>query len=130
VLPEQVCAYRDLPLGALERALEAGGGPAAQARAAQQAGPAGRRRVRGWRRAASQGWTAALAAVLPPAWGMWWERVREVFGSAPGWLVRLRCWLWEKWSYFFSGLAGLWRHGRPPQAVGRSSTQVGICPSG
>ena len=130
VLPQEVCAYRDLKLGALEQALEVAGGPTAQARAAGQAGQAGRRRVRGWRRAVAGGWGAAVAAVLPPASGRWWERAQAMCGSAPGWLVRLRRWLWERWGYFLSGLSGLFRHGRPPRALRRGSTEVGICPSG
>jgi hypothetical protein len=113
VLPAEVCAYRDLKLEALEAALVVDGGPAAQARAAGQPGPAGVRRVRRWRQHLARGWALAVAAVLPPASGRWWERVREVFGCGPGWLVRLRQWLWLAWGEFFSGLSGLFRQGRP-----------------
>jgi hypothetical protein len=41
LLPEDVCAYRDLTLSALESALGSQGGPRDCARAAQQAGLAG-----------------------------------------------------------------------------------------
>lgn len=126
VLPEDVCAYHDLTLWALEQALETPGGPSAVARATGQVGEAGRRRARRWQRRADAPWSAQLLALLPPMAGHWWERVQATVGAAPGALVRLRRWLWSTWRCFFSGLNGLFRRGRPRVVVRGDSTDLGI----
>jgi hypothetical protein len=111
-LPEDLCTYRDASLGAVEAALDAGR-PSAAARVAEQAGRRGVRRVRGWLRSAGAPWTEKLKALLPATEGRWWQRVQEVVGAAPGWLLRLRRWLWSSWASFLGGVSGLYRHGRP-----------------
>lgn len=126
LLPEDVCAYRDLRLGVVEQALEAGGGPVSGARAAGQAGTAGRRRVRGWQRCLQRPWARAVAALLAPCAGDWWQRVQATVGAAPGALVRLRRWLGAVYGLFLGGLSGLWRRGRPAAVLRGGSTQVGI----
>jgi hypothetical protein len=85
------------------------------------------RRVRRWMHALRSGGCrpARLLALLPAVEGDWWERVCATFGGAPGALIRLRHWLWTKWSYFFSGLTGLYRHGRPRAPDRGSSTEGG-----
>ena len=42
------------------------------------------------------------------------EKADLVLAPARGNLVWLRDRLWSKLGLFFSGLTGLWRHGRPP----------------
>jgi Domain of unknown function (DUF6431) len=112
LLPEDLCAYRDASLGAVEAALCAGR-PSAAARVAEQAGRRGVRRVRGWLRSEGAPWTEKLKALLPAAGGTWWRRVQEMVGEAAGWLLRLRRWLWSSWSRFLGGVSGLYRQGRP-----------------
>lgn len=126
LLPEDVCAYRDVTLTALESALDSQGGPGACARAAQQAGLAGRRRARRWLRAQQDPWAAQLRGFLPAVAGDLWGRIRALVGLAAGALVRFRHWLWSTYRYFFSGLTGLFRHGRPGWAVRGDSTDFGI----
>lgn len=121
IVPEDLCAYRDLSLATLETALKTPGGPTARARAAGQPGAVGVRRVRRWLRAA-EAMATALQGLLPAAAGAWWERAQRVFGAAPGWLVRLRRWLVSRWGYFFGGLGALLRHGRPSRLVRGAST--------
>lgn len=113
LLPDDLCAYRDAKLEEVEAALAAGS-PSLGAQAAGQNGPAGVRRVRRWLRAA-RGWVdAAVKALLPASSGSsWWERAQAVVGEAPGWLCRLRHWLWSRWRCFLGGMSGLYRHGRP-----------------
>jgi len=112
VLPEDVCAYRDLPLASLEAALAAGS-PSAGAEASGQDGDSGVRRVRGWLRSAEEPFAAKLQGLLGPVAGPWWRGAQEVVGKAAGWLTRLRHWLWSSWRCFLGGLSGLFRHGRP-----------------
>ena len=126
VLPEDVCAYHDLTLWMLERALETEGGPTAVARATGQAGDVGVRRARRWQHRERASWNAELLALLPPTAGRWWERVGAVVGPEPGALIRLRRWLWSTWRCFFSGLTGLFRRGQPRTPFRRDSTDLGI----
>ena len=109
LLPEDVCAYQDLTLPALEAAIDHGAGPSAAARAAGQQGPAAVRRARRWLRGSS--WPR-LRALLPVP-GSVWERIQAIVGEGPGQLIRLRHWLWSKLGWFLGGPAGLFRHGRP-----------------
>lgn len=126
LLPEDVVAYHDQTLMDLEAVLEAEGGPSAGAQAADQKGCAGVRRVRRWNSALRGRWVATqLLALLPAVEGTWWERVRATVGPAPGALIRLRHWLWSTWRYFFSGLTGLYRHGRPRAPDRGYSTDIG-----
>lgn len=62
LLPEDLCAYRDATLGAVELALAAGG-PSAGAHAAQQGGRQGVRRVRRWLRSAEGHFAASLQRI-------------------------------------------------------------------
>jgi hypothetical protein len=116
VLPEDLCAYRDLTLGAVEAGLGAGR-PSPGAAASRQDGVEGVRRVRGWLRSAQQPFAAKLQALLGPVASPWWQGAQEVVGKAAGWLTRLRHWLWGTWRSFLGGVSGLYRHGRP---TGRS----------
>jgi hypothetical protein len=113
VLPADICAYRDLTLTAVEAAVDVGPGPAARAKAAQERGPNAKRRARRWRLDAASLWVSQLVALLPGVAGPWMERVRAVVGAGPGALVRLRSWLWSRYTVFLGGLAGLYRLGRP-----------------
>lgn len=121
LLPEDVVAYRDLTLPVLEAALEVDGGPSVGARAASQAGICGVRRVRRWRRELASRWVQQLVALLPASGGEVWKRVVAAMGPPPGALVRLRHWLWSTYRVFFSGLTGLYRHGRPGRSNAESS---------
>ena len=112
VLPEDVCAYRDLTFGAVEAGLAAKG-PSAGAEVSGQVGSAGVRRVRGWLRSAQAPSAAKLQGLLGPVAGPWWRGAQSVVGEAAGWLTRLRHWLWSGFRYFLGGLSGLFRHGRP-----------------
>ncbi len=122
LLPEDVCAYHDLTLPALEAALERGGGPSAQARAAGQEGRSGVRRARRWARALSSSWAQRLLGLLAATPGNLLQRVQALLGSAPGALLRLRHWLWASYLLFFAGVSGLYRHGRPGKTPAASST--------
>src|SRR3954469_21654556 len=126
VLPEDVCAYRDLPFGAVEAGLAAQR-PSAGAEVSGQVGSVGVRRVRGWLRSAQEPFAAKLQGLLGPVSGPWWRggpaggggggggrgRAQSVVGEAAGWLTRLRHFLWSGFRYFLGGLSGLYRHGRP-----------------
>ena len=112
VLPEDVCAYRDLTLGAVEAGLGAQG-PSVGAEVSGQVGSAGVRRVRGWLRSAQEPYAAKLQALLGPVSGPWWRGAQEVIGKTPGWLTRLRHFLWSSFRCFLGGVSGLFRHGRP-----------------
>jgi hypothetical protein len=127
VLPEDVCAYRDLVLAEVEAGLEAVSARAG-VQAAGQAGPAEVRRVRGWRRSQKEAWVTVLLSLLPAVEGLWWQRAQKVFGPAAGWLLRLRHWLWQTYDYLFSGLSGLWRGGRPRWRPPAASTDFGNSP--
>jgi len=112
VLPEDLCAYRDLTLGAVEVGLTAGQ-PSAGAEESGQVGVQGVRRVRGWLRSAREPFAAKLQGLLGPVSCPWWRGAQEVVGKAAGWLTRLRHWLWSVWRCFLGGVSGLFRHGRP-----------------
>lgn len=127
VLPEDVCAYRDVLLVEVEAGLEAQS-VSAGARAAGQGGANGVRRVRDWRRSQKAAWVKSLLALLPAVEGRWWHRVQKVFGPQAGWLLRLRRWLWQSWRLLLSGLSGLWRGGRPRGRPPAASTDFGISP--
>lgn len=115
LLPEDLCAYQDLTLPALEQA-QARDGPSAAARVAGVEGAV--RRARRWR--AGRLWRQ-LHAVLPAA-GTLWERMVALVGPEPGLLVRLRHWIWSHLAYWLGGPCGLFRHGRPPSCRRRAST--------
>lgn len=115
LLPEEVCAYQDLTLSALEQAaLEEG--PSAAARAAGCEGAV--RRARRWLR--SLVWKQLLH--LLPAVGDFWRRTKTLVGSAPGMLLRLRHWIWSHLGFLLGGPCGLFRAGRPPSHPRRSAT--------
>lgn len=117
LLPEDVCAYQDLKLDALETTLDAPG-PAAAAQASGETGTAAVRRAR--RRRNALLW-AQLLAILPAA-GSLAEKIVALVGSAAGRLVRLRRWLGSKTPFLLAGPAGLFRHGRPRGSPRRGST--------
>lgn len=120
VLPEDVCAYRDLTFGAVEAGLAAEA-PSAGAEISGQIGRPGVRRVRGWLRSAQEPYAAKLQGLLGPVSGPWWRGAQEVVGKATGWLTRLRHFLWSSFRYFLGGVSGLYRHGRPaPRSPGVS----------
>jgi hypothetical protein len=112
VLPEDVCAYRDLTLGCVEAGLAAGR-PSVGAEVSGQDGSQGVRRVRGWLRSAGESFAAKLQGLLGAVAGPWWRAAQAVVGKAPGWLTRLRHFLWSGFRYFLGGVSGLFRHGRP-----------------
>lgn len=113
LLPEDLCAYRDATLTAVEAAADTGPGPAVGARAAGEAGHEARRRVRRWGLGSVSRWVIRLVAFLPAGPEHWLERVRAVVGAGSGALVRLRRWLWERYTVFLGGPCGLFRLGRP-----------------
>lgn len=118
LLPEDVCAYQDLKLPVLERAMDAAGGPSAAARAAgQDDGENGVRRARRWRR----GRLWAPLELLLGATGRLAERIVELVGHGVGKLVRLRHGLWSRYGYLLGGPVGLFRQGRPRGAPRRAS---------
>ena len=115
LLPENLCAYQDLTLQALEQAKQQDG-PSAAARAADRHGAM--RRARRWR--GGRLWRELLA--LLPVAGDVWQRIVALVGPEPGMLVRLRHWLWSQLAYLLGGPCGLFRHGRPPSGRRRAST--------
>ncbi len=115
LLPEDLCAYQDLTLPALEQAKQRDG-PTAAARAAGWDGAV--RRARRWR--SGRLWRELLA-LLPVAGGVW-ERIAALVGPEPGMLVRLRHWMWSQLAYLLGGPCGLFRHGRPPGVRRHAST--------
>jgi len=125
VLPEDVCAYHDATLVQIEAALEAGPGPAAASEAAGQEGAGARPRVRRWLRRLDGWLRQQVVGLLPAVAGSLLERVRAVFGAAPGVLVRLRHWMWSRYLLFFGGPAGVYRHGRPRFSIRRGTTDLG-----
>lgn len=120
VLPEDLCAYRDLTLGTVEAGLAAGS-PSAGAEVSGQQGRAGVRRVRGWLRSVREPFAAKVQALLAAVSGPWWRGAQEVVGQAAGWLTRLRHWLWSGFRCFLGGVSGLFRHGRPAARSPRAS---------
>ncbi len=115
LLPEDLCAYQDLTLLALEQAKQRDG-PSAAARAAGWDGAV--RRARRWR--GGRLWPQLLA--LLPVAGDAWERIVALVGPEPGMLVRLRHWMWSQLAYLLGGPCGLFRHGRPPHLLRGAST--------
>jgi hypothetical protein len=113
LLPEDVVAYRDATLTALEAATDAGPGPAAGAKAAGEKGTGAKRRVRRWGLKAGSRWVGLILALLPAGPQWWLDRVRAVVGAGQGALVRLRSWLWSKYRVYLGGPCGLYRLGRP-----------------
>jgi hypothetical protein len=113
LLPEDLCAYRDATLTAVEAAADKGPGPAVRARAARETGHEAKRRVRRWGLEPESRWVVLLVALLPAGPEHWLERVRAVVGAGSGALVRLRRWLWESYTVFLGGPCGLFRLGRP-----------------
>ncbi len=112
LLPDDLCVYRDVTLAAMEAVLAAGT-PSVAARTAGQRDGGGVRRVRRWIRQAGGRWVDALLALLPAVCGPWWRRAQAVVGEPPGWLGRLRRWLWSQWRCYLGGGGGLYRRGRP-----------------
>ncbi len=113
VLPEEMCAYRDLTLSALETIWEASG-PSAAARQTEEVSA---RRVRSIRRVLQRlrrQVSVEIRGWLPAVKDSGLQGLRRIFGPAPGVLIRLRHWLFSTLGLWFSGLCGLWRHGRPP----------------
>ena len=110
ILPEDVCAYRDLSLEDLTTALQARG-PSEAARRLGDVTVAGVRRVRRQRREAMGKRAGEAQWILPEtrAPTPWWERALAAFGSLVAW----RHWLWESTGYFATVLLGLFRQGRP-----------------
>ncbi len=115
LLPEDLCAYQDLTLPALEQAKQSDG-PTAAARAAGWAGAM--RRARRWR--GGRLWQE-LVALLPTP-GNVWERIVALVGPEPGMLVRLRHWMWSQLAFLLGGPCGLFRHGRPRLHLRGAST--------
>ncbi len=111
ILPEDVCAYRDLSFEAMATVLSARG-PTQAARRLGDCGEAGVRRARRQRREALAERARQASRVLPelndPA--PWWQRAFVAFGSLVEWRHRQ----WETTGYFATPLLGLFRHGRPP----------------
>jgi hypothetical protein len=80
VLPEDVCAYRDLTFGAVEAGLVVERPRAGTETSGQSGGP-GVRRVRGWLRSSQERFATKLQGLLgavPCPWwrgrSRWWER--------------------------------------------------------
>src|SRR3954471_16777569 len=124
VLPEDVCAYRDLPFGAVEAGLAAQR-PSAGAEVSGQVGSVGVRRVRGWLRSAQEAFAAKLQGLLGPGSGPWgrggqggggggggWV-ARGVGGRGAGWAAALGPFSRAGFWFLPGGLSGLYRHGRP-----------------
>ncbi|MFL5512141.1 MAG: hypothetical protein ACJ8CN_06845 [Gemmatimonadales bacterium] len=101
-----------MTFGAVEAGLVAER-PGAGAAVSGQSGGAGVRRVRGWLRSAREPFATKLQGLLGAVSGPWWRAAQAVVGQAPGWLTRLRRFLWSSFRYFFGGVSGLYRHGRP-----------------
>ncbi len=119
ILPEDVCAYRDLALDTLASVLTAAG-PSEAARALGDASPENVRRIRRWRRSAVGERTLQAERVLPSTGSVstWWERTLEAYGDLVSWRHRQ----WAQTGYFVTPLLGLFRHGRPPWMIAVGST--------
>ena len=128
LLPSDACAYRDLTLGSLESVWDAEG----LGSAVRQQDPPDVCTHRTMRSVLRQIAVAgvSLLGFLPalPSGGL--RELRAVFGPSCGVLLRVREWLWSRYGYWFSGLSGLWRHGRPPHLDRRRSTDLGSCSRG
>ena len=112
LLPEDICAYQDVTLVAVEAAVDAEPGPSAGAKAAELTGAGAKRRARRWRVKRSL-WVNQILALLPAGPQPWLARVRAVVGDGPGALLRLRWWLWSDKVVYLGGPCGLFRRGRP-----------------
>jgi len=121
VLPGNVCAYRDMTLETVEEVVEAGS-PSEGERHLDPRSIDARRVARRVLRALERQ-MQAVVGWLEPMSRRGLEGLRELFGSAPGVLVRLRRSLMRTHGLWFSGLCGLWRHGRPPHVTGRSTNK-------
>ncbi len=126
LLPEDICAYQDVTLAAVEAAVDAKAGPSAGAKAAGVTGPEGKRQARRWRIKSRQ-WVdqiLTLLALLPsdaePQ--SWLALVRAVVGDGPGALLRLRWWLWTGKAVYLGGPCGLFLRGRPLGRLGATPT--------
>jgi len=113
LLPEDLCAYRDATLTAVEAAADTGPGPAARARAAGETGHEAKRRLRRWGVVSASRWVTRLVALLPAGPEHWLDRVRAVVGAGSGALVRLRHRLWSHYTVLLGGPCGLFPLGRP-----------------
>ncbi len=118
LLPEDVCAYRDLTLPVLQTAVQTRDGPSAAARAVGQVGAAALRRARRWLKGSS--WER-LEKLLP-AVGSLWRHLDALLGVGADQLVRLRRWLWSRRGFLLGGPTRLFWRGRPGQDRG------GACP--
>lgn len=123
VLPEDVCAYRDVSLLAVEKAADAWPGPAAAARAAGVTGTEAKRRVRRFMLRAGL-WIRQIVALLAAGPERWMDVVRAVVGEGQGALVRLRSWMWLRYRVYLGGPCGLYRLGRPRARPG-AGTHIG-----
>ena len=121
VLPGNVCAYRDLTLETLETVVDAGS-PSEGAPLLDPSPADGRRVTRRMLRA-FETQVRAVAGWLPAASAGGLDKLRQIFGAQPGVLLRLRESLCSSHGLWFSGLCGLWRHGRPPHVAGRSTNK-------
>ena len=108
LLPEDVCAYQDLRLPALERALDAGT-PTPAARVVGEATVAAVRRARRWLR----GSLWAMLERLRAAPRRLMDRIVALAAQAPGKLVQARRWLWSQLGVLLGGPCGVFLHGRP-----------------
>jgi hypothetical protein len=113
VLPDDLCAYRDVSLLAVEAAADAWPGPAAAARAAGVTGTEAKRRVRRLVLTAGSLWVSQILALLAAGPERWMDVVRAVVGAGGGGLVRLRSWMWSRYRVYLGGPCGLFRLGRP-----------------
>ena len=125
ILPEDVCAYRDLALDALVSVLEAEGPTAAARKLAGEAAdsdpdPVLVRRLRRWRGEARGPRARQSERVLPAAGSpsSWWERALVGYGDLVAW----RHQQWAQTGYFVTPLLGLFRQGRPPSRGAGVST--------
>ncbi len=122
VLPDDVCAYRDVSFLAVEAAADAWPGPAAAARAAGITGAEAKRRVRRLQLTAGSLWVGKILALLGAGPERWMDVVRAVVGEGCGALVRLRSWIWSRYSTYLGGPCGLFRLGRPGRRPGAAKT--------
>lgn len=121
VLPGNVCAYRDMTLETLEEVVEAGSPSKGESHLDPP--PVDGRRVSRRALRAFDRQMRAVVGLLPGVPGGVLDKLRTMFGAQPGVLVRLRRWLLLARGLWFSGLSGLWRHGRPPHVVRRSTNK-------
>ncbi len=118
LLPEDVCAYQDLTLPAVERALDAGR-PTPAARAVGEATVAAVRRARRWLR-------SSLWAMLRTAPRHLVNRIVVLAAEAPGRLLRARRRLWSELGVLLGGPCGLFVYGRPCFQLSHRDWQLSI----